>query len=317
MRFPLVKRVGDGLIKRTTDTTMDSPTATFIQIMRDRVTSLREDGNLDEALHASNASIEKCQSLLSTDLDSIDAFASGLEERARIYLDMGMYAEAIEDAKHAIDQLDNRPDRLGQVGRLYALMGTCYDGEGQSEKTLEAWVKAKSLFEAHEPPLMMDVATMANNLGFFAKAAGDLDTAEDHFLKALEIMNTEVGTMHEETASVCNNLGAVYFAAGYFEQAREMHMMALEARRELFGESHPDTAQSHNNLALAMLETGDRGWARRHFEKALAGFESLGLAYGEDLEAVASNYCEFLKTEGEGSLSEVIAARVRDVLAAQ
>jgi hypothetical protein len=92
-------------------------------------------------------------------------------------------------------------------------------------------------------------------------------------------------------------------------------MMALETRRELFGENHPDTAQSHNNLALALLQTGDRAWARRHFEKALAGFEQLGPAYAQDLEAVASNYCDFLREEGDGSLAELIAGRVQAVLA--
>jgi hypothetical protein len=94
-----------------------------------------------------------------------------------------------------------------------------------------------------------------------------------------------------------------------------MHMMALETRRELLGEEHPDTAQSHNNLALALLQTGDRAWAGRHFEKALASFEGLGIAYAEDLEAVASNYCDFLREEGDASLAELIAGRVKVVLA--
>ncbi len=127
-------------------------------------------------------------------------------------------------------------------------------------------------------------------------------------------MHSEVGPKHPETASVSNNLGAVYLAAGYLDQAREMHMMALETRREIFGESHPDTAQSHNNLALALLKTGDRAWARRHFEKALAGFESLGTAYCDDLESVAINYCDFLRDEGEKTLADVIADRVTELL---
>ena len=294
---------------------MDAPTATFIQIMRDRVNSLREAGNLSEALHAASAAVEKCQSLLSTDPDSVDAFATSLEERARINLELGEVHDAVEDTEHAIDQLDNRPDRVGRVGRLYALMGAAYDKGGDHDKVLESWQKAMVLFESHEPPMMMDLAWMANNLGFFEKAAGDLAKAEDYFLKALEVMHSEMGAKHEETAAVCNNLGAVYLAAGYYEQAREMHMMALEVRRELFGEAHPDTAQSHNNLALALLQTGDRAWARRHFEKALSGYESLGLEYAEDLEAVAENYCDFLKEEGEENLSEVIAGRVKELLA--
>jgi hypothetical protein len=90
-----------------------------------------------------------------------------------------------------------------------------------------------------------------------------------------------------------------------------MHMMALEARRKNFGEDHPDTAQSHNNLALALLNTGDRAWARRHFEKALHAFEVLGGEFQSDLEAVSSNYCEFLRTEGETVLADRIEAQVQ------
>lgn len=294
---------------------MDTATANLIQLMLDRAESLREKGDLHEAIHAVNAAIEKCEQELGPDLGTIDAFANSLETRADLYLELGRYEEAAEDLKHAIDQLDNRPDRIAQVGRLHALLGAAYDGQGRPEKVIDAWRRAVDFFEKHEPPLLMDVAAITNNLGFMAKAAGDLDAAEDHFLKSLEIMHSEVGRDHEETAAVSNNLGAVYLAAGYLDQAREMHMMALETRREIFGESHPDTAQSHNNLALALLRTGDRAWARRHFEKALSGFESLGAAYAEDLEAVASNYCDFLREEGEVNLADVIDGRVKELLA--
>jgi hypothetical protein len=99
------------------------------------------------------------------------------------------------------------------------------------------------------------------------------------------------------------------------EQAREMHMMALDTRTNLFGEHHPDTAQSHNNLALALLETGDREWARKHFEKALEAFESLGKEYANDLEAVASNFCDFLRDENDNELADIIDTRVRVILA--
>ena len=283
--------------------------------MRERVESLREEGNLEEALHAATATVEQCQKSLGQDLDSIDAFAAGLETRASLLLESGRFEESVEDSKQAIDQLDNRPDKIGQLGRLWALLGAAYDGQDRPERVIDSWKRAVSYFEKHDPPLLMDVAAMTNNLGFTAKAGGDLDSAEDFFLKSLEIMHSEVGQEHPETASVSNNLGAVYLAAGYLEQAREMHMMALETRRALFGESHPDTAQSHNNLALALQKTGDRAWARRHFEKALAGFESLGAEYSQDLESVASNYCDFLRQEGEESLAVVIEGRVREYFA--
>lgn len=295
---------------------MDSPTATLIGILQDRVASLRAGGNFEEALHAANAAVEKSQQTLGPNLDSIDAFASALEIRGDVHRELGNFEEAREDYRQAIDQLQDRPDRFGQIGRIYAGLGAAYDGMEMEERAVSNWHKAIEFFEKNEPPLLLDVAAMSNNLGFIAKANGDLDTAESHFLKALEITHSQLGQDHEQTATVSSNLGALYQAAGFHEQSREMHMIALETRRNLLGEEHPDTAQSHNNLALALLNTGDRSWARRHFEKSLAGYESLGPEYAADLEAVASNYCEFLREEGETQLADVIAGRVREVLGA-
>jgi tetratricopeptide (TPR) repeat protein len=293
---------------------MDSPTATLIGILQDRVESLRAAGNLNEALHASTAAVEKSQQTLGPNLDSIDAFASALEIRGDIHRELGNFEEAREDYRQAIDQLQDRPDRFGQVGRIHAGLGAAYDGLEMEERAVSHWQKAIEFFEKNEPPLLLDVAAMSNNLGFIAKANGDLDSAESQFLKALEITHSQLGQEHEQTATVSSNLGALYQAAGFHEQSREMHMIALETRRNLLGEEHPDTAQSHNNLALALLNTGDRSWARRHFEKSLAGYEALGPEYAADLEAVASNYCEFLREEGETQLADVIAGRVREVL---
>lgn len=291
---------------------MDSPTATLIGILKDRVQNLREAGNLAEALHAANATIEKSQQALGPNLDSIDVFASALEIRADIHRELGNFQDACDDYKQAIDQLEDRPDRFGQIGRLHAGLGAAYDSLGRSEKASKHWMLAIDFFTKNEPPLMLDVAAMANNLAFLCKADGDFETAESHFLKALEITHSQLGQDHEQTATVSSNLGALYQAAGFHEQSRQMHEIALESRRKLLGEEHPDTAQSHNNLALALLNTGDRAWARRHFEKALAGFEALCPEYSDDLEAVAENYCQFLRDEGESQLADLIAGRVKE-----
>jgi tetratricopeptide (TPR) repeat protein len=293
---------------------MDSPTATLIGILQDRVESLRDAGNLDEALHAVTAAVEKCQQTLSPNLDSIDAFASALEIRGDIHRELGNYELARDDYRQAIDQLEDRHDRLSQIGRLHAALGAAYDELGKPDQASRHWKMAIEFFEKHVPPLLLDIAAMANNLGFIAKADGNLEGAEAYFLRALEILHSQLGQDHEQTATVSSNLGALYHAAGFYEQAREMHMIALETRRKLLGDEHPDTAQSHNNLALVLLQTGDRSWARRHFEKALTSFEVLGHEYARDLEAVASNYCNFLREDGESQLAELIEGRVRDAI---
>ncbi len=305
--------IADSTPRSTLFQTMDSPTATLIGILQDRVETLRAAGDLDEALHAATAAVEKAQHSLGPDLDSIDAFASALEIRGDVHRELGNLELARDDYRQALDQLEDRPDRYAQTGRLYAGLGAAYDAMGREDKAGEKWHQAISFFERHEPPLMLDVAAMTNNLGFLYKAAGNLDMAETQFLRALEILHSQLGQDHEQTATVSSNLGALYQAAGFHEQSRQMHEIALDTRRKLLGEEHPDTAQSHNNLALALLNTGDRAWARRHFERALADFEALGPEYHEDLEAVAANYCDFLREEGEAQLAEVIAKRVRVV----
>lgn len=292
---------------------MNSPTATLINILQDRIETLRSAGDLKEALHAANAAVEKAQQALGPNLDSIDAFASTLETRGDLHRQLGDPELARDDYRQALDQLEDRPDRMGQIGRLHAALGAAYDDMGRVDKAAEHWLRAIEFFERNEPPLMMDIAAMSNNLGFLYKAADDLETAESHFLRALEITHSQLGQDDEQTATVSSNLGALYQAAGFHEQSRQMHEIALEARRKVLGEEHPDTAQSHNNLALALLNTGDRSWARRHFEKALAGFEALGAEFHDDLEAVATNYCEFLREEGENQLADVIAGRVREM----
>lgn len=294
---------------------MDSANANLIGILNERAASLHASGNLSEAYHAVNAAMNTAQQTLDTDLDSVDAYVSCLLLRGDVLLDMGKSDEARDDYKEAHDLWEHRPDKWADMGRLHASMGAAWDRDGNDPMAAEHWLKAIEYFERNEPPLLIDVAAMSNNLGFLHRHAGNLEQAETHFLRALEIAHSQLGQEHEKTATISSNLGALYQASGHHEQAREMHMMALESRRSLFGEDHPDTAQSHNNLALAMLQTGDRSWARRHFEKALSAFEALGADYAEDLDAVADNYCEFLRNEGEEQLAEVIAGRVNMVLA--
>ncbi len=151
---------------------MDTPTANFIQMMQERIDTLREEGDLHEAIHAANALVEKCQQALGPDLDTIDSFVTGLEARCGLLLEVGKFEEAVEDAKQAIDQLDSRPDRIAQLGRLHAMLGAAYDGQDRPERVIESWQKAVEYFEKHDPPLLMDVAAMTNNLGFTAKAGG-------------------------------------------------------------------------------------------------------------------------------------------------
>lgn len=293
---------------------MDSKKITLISLLQNRVTELCEKGDTQEAIHAASAAVEKAEKELSSDVDSIEIFASTLEVRANLYREVGEYEKARADYKQAIDQLEGRLDLAAQLGSLHAGYGAAHDALDQPEKAIVDWEKAMHFFEKSQPPSPLDVASMANNLAFLKKSQGDTDGAENDFLKALEIMHRTVGQNHPETATVCNNLGALYLQAGYDEQAREMHLMSLDVRKKHFGESHPETAQSYNNLALALIKTGDSALAKRHFEAALSGIESCGKEQADELESIAENYINHLNKEGADGLARLVEKRVNDTL---
>lgn len=297
------------------DTIMDTSKATLITILRDRVGKLCEEGNFSEALHAANAAVEKAEQELSSDLDSIELFALTLEVRGDLYRNTGEWEQARDDYRQAIDQLNNRADRSLQLGRLHADLGAVHDQLDHAERAVHHWEVAISYFEKCTPTPSLDIAALSNNIAFLKKALGDLDGAENHLLKALEILHRELGSEHDETASVCNNLGALYHQSGHYEQAREMHLMALEARRELYGDVHLDTAQSYNNLALALMQTGDPDLAKSHFECALSALAECGPEAQEEIVSVSENYSEFLRHHGEEQSIAHIESRVNQVLA--
>ena len=294
---------------------MESTKVNLITILRDRVGELCSDGNFAEAKHCANAAVEKAEKELSSDVDSIEAFASALEVRGDLLRSMGEMEAARDDYKQAIDQLEGRLDLSAQLGRLHAGLGAVHDELGNVPLTIELWEQALYFFEKAQPPAPLDVASLSNNIAFLKKSLGDTDGAENAFLKALEIMHRVLGQSHDETACVCNNLGALYQQSGYYEQAREMHLMALDARKKSFGENHLDTAQSYNNLALALIKTGDPALAKRNFEFALNSLEACGPDAIDEIQSVCDNYLYFLREDGSDGFANLIQERVKDAIA--
>lgn len=294
---------------------MDSSKLTLINILRDRVGELCEQGNYAEAMHAAHAAVEKAEMELSSDLENREVFALTLEVRGDLYRQTGELENARDDYRQALDQLDSRLDRCMQNGRLHADLGSVHDELDSLERAVHHWEVAISFFEKETPPAYLEIAALSNNIASLKKAMGDTDGAENYLLKALEILHRELGSHHDETACVCNNLGALYQLSGYHEQAREMHLMALEARREIYGEAHVDTAQSYNNLALALMHTGDPELAKSHFESAIYSLSDCGPEAQEELVSISQNYIEFLQIGGSNDHVQQVKKRVEKTLA--
>ena len=293
---------------------MDAKTKKTLQELKQKVDGLVAAGQLTEAIHAATDHIEKCEELLGTDPESMLAHAEALETRADLLRQSNADEQACDDYIQAIEKLDKRDDCLIPLGRLHAGLGAAYAALDESESAARQWERSISCFEKNDPPSPLDVAAMANNFGFLKKAAGEYDAAENAFLKALEILHSELGERHEETATVASNLGMLYQEAGHYEPARKMHVIAAEARSTIFGDNHPDTARSNSDLGIALSKTGNRTAARKFLERAVHAYDALGREFHGDLEIVARQYGAVLKEDGELSMAEAVAKRVRDLI---
>ncbi len=288
---------------------MESGTANLLDTLQDRVRHLCEEGKWDEAMHATSAAVDKARATLGDDAQSVEELSASLEVKGDFLREHGYLEGARAAYLEALDLLDDEPAYTEQLARINASVAVVCDSGDDEDGAIKYYERSIELFERLDPPSVLDVADLCNNLAFIYKSRGDFETAEGLYLKGLQICHDSLGPEDEETAAICNNVGALYLAAGYYEQARGMHMMALEARSKTFGEHHLETAQSHANLALALCETDELGLAREHFESALRIFEDKIREAPMDYAAVSANFAEFLRSQGEEKAAAVAEKR--------
>jgi len=87
-------------------------------------------------------------------------------------------------------------------------------------------------------------------LGIVNQTLGSLKNAEDHFLKALTVLEGQLSPDHPDVAVIMTNLGNIYFELNQPERSEKYHQQALRIRRNAFGKDDPSVAQSIYNLAV-------------------------------------------------------------------
>ncbi|MFD2276410.1 tetratricopeptide repeat protein [Rubritalea spongiae] len=295
---------------------MKSGTENLLEILYERVITLSNKGEWEEACHAAVAAVDKARAAVSEEEEAADvALVECLEVQGDVLRQIGKleesrlaYLEALETAM----PLGVEPELLA---RVTASVGVLYDSVDNDQEAIRFYERAIELYARAEMEKSEPVADICNNLGFAYRSIGNFSEAEDLFLKGLDICRHVLGYEHEKTATLCNNLGALYLKAEKSNQAREMNLMALEIRLQLFGATHPDTAQSHANLALSLSQCGEVGEANEHFLAAVKGYEKNIDTESHDYAAVVENYAEFLKISNEGRSADLLVKKAQKKLA--
>jgi len=99
-------------------------------------------------------------------------------------------------------------------------------------------------------------ASIRFTLGWTYRMLGELEAAEPHLERALQIYQEQLGTEHTETLDSMGCLGWVYWGQGRLEEAKRLWAKKLEICRRVFGDRHPMTLASMNDLAIAYKGLG-------------------------------------------------------------
>ncbi len=119
--------------------------------------------------------------------------------------------------------------------------------------------------------------TCHERLGDIARRTGNLDEAEEHYLKSLATAR-DIGDRHGE-AETLGNLGVVVQRGGDLDAAEEYHQQSLDIKRDI--DDRHGEAMSLNNLGAAAGQRGDLDAAEEYLCRSLDIKRDIGDRRGE------------------------------------
>lgn len=293
---------------------MESGIANLLHMLQDRVKKLCEAGRWEEAAQSAAAAIEKSRANLDDDPASLHELITSIEIQGDVQRQYGDFEAARLSYLEALELLNDQPGNEEQLARISASVAVVYDSAGSADEAIPFYEHSVSLFEQMNPPPLLDVAELCNNLGYLYKSKNDFDKAELLYLKALQICNEQLGMEDLETASVCSNLGALYLLTGNTHQSFEMNKIALEIRLAKLEADDLDIAQSHSNLALVLAQNGDLDASRDQFEKSWNIYDSKVAEEPANYANISENYAAVLRQTGDEKKALAIEKRSAKLL---
>ncbi|MBF0589037.1 MAG: CHAT domain-containing protein, partial [Magnetococcales bacterium] len=213
---------------------------------------------------------------------------AALDERGRLHLAMGRYAEAEQDLRRvmAFESAQHGADSANAITAREALGSTLAKLERFSEAAQlldQALGQSKTRFGALHPVTL----ALVNNLGAIYENQGLYQKAEPLFRHAVKSARTQLGEKHPTTLAALQNLALLMESQGRFDQALHHHGQSIGMAADIHGQHHPTTLAMENNLAYLHLLKGDHAKAAERFEVLAAKLgKHLGEGHPTTLKAI-------------------------------
>jgi tetratricopeptide (TPR) repeat protein len=188
------------------------------------------------------------------------------------------HKEAIEHFTRALELAENDSQRAALHilrGNSYASISEYGEAEADYQETLKL---AERISPAEDAAQARAVAL--GDLGLVYADRSELEKAEEHYKKALEI-DREIGDRLGEAKDL-DNLGTVYGqrgGPGDLAKAQEHFKQALETHREI--SDRRGEAAALGNLGIVYRRRGEREKAEKHLTEALDIQRGIGDRLGE------------------------------------
>ena len=204
-----------------------------------------------------------------------------LTERAGVAFAAGQYREALSRHQAALAiRLEVLGDMHPDVAASLSHMGANQYHSGEMSAARPNMERALAIRTAALGPRHPVVGQSHINLGGVLVALQDYERAREHFLEALEILESVVAE-GRETGALHNNLGELHWFLGRPEVALEHYTKALGILEKVHGSSHPFTAYALAGLGQALVALGRPEAAIARLQRALTIREQSKAAPGE------------------------------------
>jgi tetratricopeptide (TPR) repeat protein len=237
------------------------------------------------------AQIEQLEKKLSaTDRDTAEVntlnklaalYFNSAPEKARVYTNEAL---ALADSLHY----------EAGTAEAYLNEATIYRLEGQTNKDLEALIKAIHLFESLDDSL--GIARTYTQMGISDHQSGDYNAAKDHYRKALEL-HKAVGNRLGE-ATTLRRIGIMEAEGKDYDAAFKTFAEALKIEREI--NNAEGIANLLNNIGVNFYEQGEYDKALEYYAQSLPLFKS-----ANNLNRLPAAYHNFARVYlAQGKLDE-------------
>jgi CHAT domain-containing protein len=232
-----------------------------------RGAALHAEGKAGEAL----AGLKEAVGILERLLEGQALHATGLNNLAEVYRDLGDYKAALPllEKALAIQEKTLGQKHPARATSLHNLAGLRL-AMGAHEAALDLYRRALALTEEVLGRDHPDYAQSMRALGMLHHEMGHHRAALPLLRRAVALERRAFGETHPRHAKAMDALASLYHDMGDHEAALPLYRRALAIRKAALGERHPDHLAGLNNLAILLLHMGDLKAALPLAERVLA-----------------------------------------------